>query len=347
MTRFLRKHLAACEAYEPGEQKADLLVKLNTNESPYPPSTRVLTEITSAASRLMRYPSPTAEKARAAAARRFGTAPGNVFVGNGSDEILRLIFQAYLEPGDSVVCPVPTYTLYEVLLRFAQTEFIPVARADDFHVDIEKTAAAGGKVTVVATPNSPTGTVTPVDDLRALAERVPGVLLIDEAYADYSTTSALGLVNEFDNVIVARTLSKSYSLAGLRVGFAIASEGIIADLLRIKDSYNVSLLGDAGAAAALEDVGHFESNRDRILATRIRLEEELRLIGWNVLPSGANFIFAFPPANDGRKVYEFLRERGVLVRWFDYDPRISGGVRISVGTDEEIDKLLEVVRAYG
>lgn len=351
-SRFLRAALAKAPPYVPGEQVESQVVKLNTNECPYPPSPRALEAIAQAAPRLNRYPRPDADNARAALARSLGVTPDEVFVANGSDETLRLAFQAFVDPGATVAWSTPTYTLYAILAGFAEARVVDVPRRDDWSVDVDALAAvrgADGKpaaLTIVASPNSPTGTVTPVADLERLAG-AGGLLLVDEAYADFAGVTAASLVRRYDNVLVARTLSKSYSLAGLRVGFAVAHPDLIAAFRLLKDSYNVSMTADAGAAAAIDDAAYARDLVDRVLATRGRLVAALEARGWKVSPSGANFVFAVPPGGDGEGVYRRLKEAGVLVRWFGSDPRTAPGVRITVGTDAEIDRLLQEIKRNG
>ena len=347
MSRYLRPHLAAAPPYVPGEQLTRPVIKLNTNECPYPPSSAVIAAVQEVAPRLMRYPRPDADNARRAFAETAGLPENMVFVGNGSDEILRIAFQAYVAPGDRVAWSTPTYTLYEILANFAEAKIIDVPRAEaDFAVNIRQLGSVGAKLTILATPNSPTGTVTPLDEIETLLS-FGGLVLVDEAYADFQGTSAMDLVRRHDNLIVVRTLSKSYALAGLRVGFAVASPDLIADFQKLKDSYNVSLLADAGAAAALRDVDYAVALRQKVVSTRSRLEKRLTELGFMVHKSGANFIFAVPPDKNGRRVYDFLRKENIIVRWFETDPRISEGIRITVGPDDEIDRLLEVIERHG
>lgn len=351
-SRFLRAALATVPPYLPGEQVETEVVKLNTNECPYPPSPRALEAIARASSRINRYPRPDADNARAAMARSLGVTPDEVFVANGSDETLRLAFQAFVDPGATVAWSTPTYSLYAVLAGFAEARIVDVPRRDDWSIDIDALAAvrgADGKpaaLTIVASPNSPTGTVTPLEDLERLV-RAGGLVLVDEAYADFAGVTAASLVRRYDNLLVARTLSKSYSLAGLRVGFAVAHPDLIAAFRLLKDSYNVSMTADAGAAAAIDDAEYARDLVDRVLATRGRLVAALEARGWRVSPSGANFVFAVPPDRDGERVYRRLKEAGVLVRWFGSDPRTAPGIRITVGTDAEIDRLLQEIERNG
>jgi histidinol-phosphate aminotransferase len=350
VTSFLRPQLREAPPYVPGEQLTGPIIKLNTNECPYPPSPAAIAAIEAASARLMRYPPPDADDARRALAKRMNVTEDEVFVANGSDETLRLCFQAYVDPGETVAWSTPTYTLYEVLANFAAARIVDVPRLESFEVDVDGLIAAQTKMTIVATPNSPTGMVTPVRDLERLAEgleRAGGLLVIDEAYADFAEVTAVSLIRRFSNVIVARTLSKSYALAGLRVGFALSSRGIISEFRLLKDSYNVGVLGNAGAAAALDDEAYAAELRRKVVATRRRLAERLGALGWRVYPSGANFLFAEPSNGNGQAIYERLRAAGIIVRWFGSDPRTARGVRITIGTDDEIDRFLEAVETNG
>lgn len=342
MSRFLRPHLAHAQEYVPGEQWTGAIVKLNTNESPYDPSPRVAEAVARVAGRLMRYPPADAKDAREAFARKFNLPPEMIFVSNGSDEILRIAFQAYIAPDDRVAWSTPTYTLYEVLAHFAAARVIDVPRDDDFRIPVKQLGSVGAKLTIIANPNSPTGTVTPTEDIETLAS-FGGLIVIDEAYADFAGVTAIDLTRKFDNIIVIRTLSKSYALAGLRVGFAVAHPDIIADFMRLKDSYNVSVMANAGAAAALEDEDHARMIRGKTIATRDRVSARLGEIGFRVYPSGTNFLFMIPPDKNGKRLYENLRDRGILVRWFESVPRISEGIRVTIGTDGEMDKFMEAV----
>lgn len=346
MTRFIRPLIDRSPAYTPGEQRAGKLIKLNTNECPYTPSPRVVEAVTAAAQRLMRYPEPDADRACEALARKLGVPRACVLAANGSDETLRLVFQAYVDPGESVAWSTPTYTLYQVLANFAGARVVDVPRRADFTVPVAELAEVRAKLTILCTPNSPTGTVTPFAELEQLA-RTGRLLLVDEAYADFTGHTAVELTQKYDNVIVARTLSKSYALAGLRVGFAVAHPSLIDELRKLKDSYNVSMCANYGAAAALEDDAYAVDLQRRIVATRERLMAGLQKLGWKVHPTGSNFVFAEPRDRKGRAVHDFLSAAGILVRCFPDDPRTAAGIRITVGTDAEIDRLLEVLGEYG
>jgi len=341
---YFREAVDRLAGYVPGFQpKVRDFVKLNTNENPYPPSPAVLEAIRAQFDRLRLYPDPTADVAREQVATLHDVAVDNVIIGNGSDELLTLAIRAFVEAGETVSFPEPTYSLYEVLVRIQGAVNRPVPFADDWSLP-EALFGNDSPLTFLANPNAPTGTLLPTDAVRKLADSLDGMLLVDEAYADFAETNCMTLATECGNVIVTRSLSKSYSLAGLRVGFAVASAEIIAGLMKIRDSYNVDRLAAAGAAAAIADEAHLEANTGRIRKTRARLTEELAKLGFETLPSQANFVLTRPPGGLPAKDYfDALWERLILVRWFDRD-RVRDFVRISIGTDEETDKLLDATR---
>ena len=341
---YFRKAIDGMEGYVPGFQpKVADYVKLNTNENPYPPSPAVLDAIRAEMSRLGRYPDPTSDAVRREVAKLFEVDVDNVIVGNGSDELLSMAVRSFVEPGEPVAYPSPTYSLYEVLVNIQGARNRPVAFPDDWSLP----AGLFGNdapLTLVSNPNSPTGTPVPPDDALRLAGSLSGVLVIDEAYVDFAETHCMALAKTHANVIVMRTVSKSYSLAGLRLGFAVASEEIIAGLMKVKDSYNLDRLAIAGGAAALADQVHMRENIAKVKATRTRLVRELDALGFSTLPSQANFVLTRPP--DGLpapEYYEKLWEELILIRWLDQD-RVRDYVRISIGTDAEIDRLLTVTR---
>lgn len=339
-TRFTRPTVAAMTGYVPGEQPQDRrYIKLNTNENPYPPSPRVIAAVRAAVGDELRlYPDPMANVLRDRAAAVYGLRRENVLVGNGSDELLNLIVRACVGPGERVVYPYPTYSLYDTLVTLQEGEAVHVAYPTNFSLPAGLVEARG-RVTFVCHPNSPSGTAVPIAAIGALAGQVAGLLVVDEAYVDFAEANGLGLVRAHDNVIVLRTFSKSFSLAGMRVGLAFAAPSIISELLKVKDSYNVTRLSIVAATAALEDYEWMEANVARIRRTRQRLTEELRRRDYAVLPSQSNFVLARRPGRSLEPVYVGLKERGVLVRYFA-TPELADALRISVGTDAEIDALL-------
>lgn len=344
---FVRPTVAAMTGYVPGEQPQDRrYIKLNTNENPYPPSPRVLEALRLAATADLRlYPDPLANALRDRAAGVYGLARDNILVGNGSDELLNLIIRACVGTRDRVVFPYPTYSLYDTLVTIQDGAPVHVPYPADFALP-DGLAAANGRVTFVCHPNSPSGTPVPIDRLRALADAVSGLLVVDEAYVDFADASALPLVRTHENVVVLRTFSKSFSLAGMRVGLAFGAPSLIGELLKVKDSYNVTRLSIVAATAALEDYAWMEANVARIRATRQRLTEALRGHGFAVPPSQSNFVLARRPGQRQDGTYRALKERGILVRYFD-SVELRDALRITVGTDAEVDALLAQLSDLG
>ena len=341
--RLFRENIEAMGGYVPGEQpQQDDTIKLNTNENPYPPSPRVIEAIRRAAgARLRKYPDPVANAFRDAAAKQFGVTRDQIIAGNGGDDILTIVTRALAGPGDRVISPSPSYTLYRVLaqLQDARFEAVPFAHGWRLPDDFGDTDV---RLAFVPNPNSPTGTMVSNEALLAVADRIGGALLVDEAYVDFADTSAHELVGRHPRVIVLRSMSKSYSLAGARFGFAIASEPVIAGLMKVKDSYNCDALSMAAATAAIEDQDYMRKTREQICATRVRLTGRLRAMGFDVLDSQSNFVWTEHARVPAREIYEKLKARKILVRYMDYAGQLEGN-RISIGTDEEIDALLDAL----
>jgi len=322
------------------------VIKLNTNENPYPPSPRVLEALARASSADLRlYPDPEARALRARAAAVYGVPAERIMVGNGSDELLQLLLRATVDPGQRVAFPVPTYSLYDTLVAAQGGCAVRVPFGEDWRLPAGL-ADAGARLTFLCNPNAPSGTLVPTADVARLARAVEGVLVVDEAYVDFAHTSALPLVADHDNVVVLRTLSKSFSLAGLRIGLAFAHPDLLAGLRTVKDSYNVNRLSLAAAEAALGDLRWMEANVARIRATRGRLTRGLAELGWHVLPSETNFVLARRRGVDQAPTAAALARRDILVRHFAV-PRLFDALRITVGTDEEIDALLAALRDLG
>ena len=344
---FTRPVVTTMSGYVPGEQpREQRYIKLNTNENPYPPSPRVLEAIRAAVNDDLRlYPDPLASGLRERAAAVYGVRPENVLAGNGSDELLSLVVRACVGAGDRVVYPYPTYSLYDTLVTVQEGQAIHVPYPPDFALPAGL-ADARGRLTFVCHPNSPSGTPVSVEDIRALAQTVAGLLVVDEAYVDFAETTALPLTQQCDNVIVLRTFSKSFSLAGLRIGLAFGPAAVIDELLKVKDSYNVTRLSIVAAIAALEDYAWMEANAARIRRTRQRLIDSLRAMGFSVLPSQSNFVLARCPGRSLEDAYRGLKARGILVRYFAI-PELRDALRISVGSDAEIDALLAALQAMG
>lgn len=340
VSRFFLPHVARMSGYQPGEQPRDgAYVKLNTNENPYPPSPRVAAAVAAAlGERLRRYPDPLGTAFRATAARHHGVTPDMILPGNGSDDLLTIITRAFAGPGDVIVSPTPSYILYRTLAELQDARLVEVPFSADWTLDPDAFAAPGAKLAFLANPNSPSGTCLTPAQVAAIAARLDAPLVVDEAYADFAETDCIGLVRDHPNVIVTRSFSKGYSLAGLRLGYLIARPELVEGLVKVKDSYNCDTLSLAGGAAALEDREYFLGCRAQILATRARLTAAVRALGFTAAESRANFVWCTGhPGAVG--IYEALKARKVLVRLMRY-PGHAPGLRITVGTDPEVDLLL-------
>jgi histidinol-phosphate aminotransferase len=350
---FWSPRIGALQPYVPGEQpRIDGLVKLNTNENPYPPSPAVLDAIQAAAAHgLERYPDPESQALREAIATRHGLRAEQVFVGNGSDEVLAHAFFAFFQQAEPLLFPDVTYSFYRVYAQLYGIDCAlqPVDAA--LRIDVEALAARaaqGCAGLVIANPNAPTGIGLPLADIERLLRACPArVVLVDEAYVDFGGESALALVDRHPNLLVVQTLSKSRSLAGLRVGFACGQAPLIEALTRVKNSFNsypLDRLAQAGAIAAMQDEAWFAQTRDAVIDTREGLVLQLEDFGFEVLPSQANFVFARHPSHDAAALAAALRERAVLVRHFA-QPRIADYLRISIGTRAQCGKLVDALAA--
>ena len=343
---YFRENIDEMAPYVPGEQpRADEKVaKLNTNENPYPPSQRALAVLHDYDGELLRrYPDPMAERFCNTAAGVLGVPEGWIVPGNGSDDLILMISRACLERGRKVVYPVPTFEFYHVQAAIENAEIVEIPFGEDFALPLDDIIRAAGAVTFVARPNSPSGTAAPIEQLDRLAKELPGLLVIDEAYTDFADDDALELVGKNENVVALRTLSKGYSLAGLRLGFAVAQRPVVEGLLKTKAIYNVDALACAVGAAAMEDQRHKNANVEKIKASRKALTDELGELGFHVWPSQANFLLVRPPAGDARAIYQSLKERGILVRYFK-GPLLDDKLRITIGTDEQNDALVRALR---
>ena len=343
---YFRSNIERMAGYTPGKQPKDgKYVKLNTNENPYPPSQKVLDAIQKAVNKDLRlYPDPLAVEAKEKIASVLGVKPGQVILGNGSDDILTIIIRSFVGYNEKVAVPYPTYSLYETLIEFQEGELCNVDFREDFSLP-EDIIIKGAKVTFLSNPNSPSGTLIPPETVSELAEKIDGVLVIDEAYVDFADSNCLELVDRHDNIIVLRTLSKSYSLAGLRLGFGIAQEQLINGMIKVKDSYNVDRLCIAGVIAALDDQESMKENVRKIRSTREFLTSSLTKLGFFVYPSQSNFVFARSPKGINTKnLFYELTKRKILVRYFD-KPGTDNCLRITIGTDEEIRILMDNISA--
>lgn len=344
MKKFVRKNIRQMDGYVPGAQPAcfEGIIKLNTNENAYPPSPKVIEAIRDwmVNGRSLRYyPDPTSMQLREIAADLYQVKPEEVIIGNGSDELLRLAFTLCTEPGRGVAFPVPTYSLYPVLARIqdAPVEEIFFEDPDSLPGALYKSDA---RLVIVANPNPPYGTVFPLDPIERLCQSDERCVVLDEAYADFCDVTAIPLIKDYANLFVTRTLSKSLSLAGDRIGLGFAQAALIRELDKVRDSYNVSTLAQVAAIAALQDQDYFLETRNRICATRDRFRQALIERGARVPESGGNFVFVRWPGRDGAKIHKELERKGIFIRYFD-DPILKGGVRISIGTDEQMDRVLQ------
>lgn len=348
MSRFLDEKYRSLECYTPGEQPQDRkYVKLNTNESPYPPSEEVINSIKDKdISDLRLYSDPECRVLRKKLAERYGVNEGNIYLSNGSDDILNFAFMAYCSDGKGVAFPDITYGFYSVYAELYRSDAQIIPLEDDFSIDPDKYCNIS-KTVVIANPNAPTGRCLCVQDIeRIVATNKNNVVVIDEAYVDFGAESCLPLIKKYDNLLIVRTFSKSRALAGARLGFAIASEVIIEDLNKIKFStnpYNVNRLTLLAGAAAIDSDEYFSQNCKRIAATREKTVLALESLGFYTVPTKANFIFAKHPDISGRDLYLKLKERGILIRHFS-SPRISEFNRITVGSEEEMSIFLKTTK---
>lgn len=351
--RFWNSRTASMIPYVPGEQPRDrVFVKLNTNENPYAPAPEVAAVFTpSLAEQLRLYPDPNSLELRRAIAGYYGLLPEQIFVGNGSDEVLAFAFQAFFEPDGcfdpscAVVFPDITYSFYPVYARSGHLNWRTVSLNDDFTVPLDLLGKPSAGI-VLANPNAPTGIAAPASSIAWLADQDRDrLIIVDEAYVDFGAESMVSFLGEYDNLLVIQTFSKSRSLAGLRLGFAMGAPELIQGLERVRDSFNsytVNRLAQAAGKAALTAASWFEETRARIIRSRKRLAQALSERNFEVLPSAANFLFVRHPEKTGEELYLTLKEKGVLVRHFN-QPRIHDFLRITVGTDAEIDTLISIL----
>ena len=347
MSKFWSPFVRDLVPYVPGEQpKLTKLVKLNTNENPYGPSPKAIEAMRAEVNDNLRlYPDPNSDLLKQAVARYYGVESNRVFLGNGSDEVLAHAFMALLKHDKPILLPDITYSFYPVYCGLHGIDSISIPLDDNFAIRVSDYAQENGGI-IIANPNAPTGHLLPLADIERLAASHPqSVVVIDEAYIDFGGETAIGLINRYRNLLVVRTLSKSHSLAGLRVGYAVGDPALIEALERIKNSFNsypLDRLAIAGAAAALEDKAYLETTRQRVMNSRAALVAKLHTLGFEVLPSAANFIFARHPQHDAGGLMASLRERSVIVRHFRL-PRIDQHLRITVGTDEQCAALTEAL----
>jgi histidinol-phosphate aminotransferase len=343
MANLIRKSVEALAGYVPGEQPdSPDVVKLNTNENPYlcaPEVQDILREIDVA--ELAKYPDPVCTEVRKVIAEKHEVGIGNVFAGNGSDEVLALCIRAFVErAGGSVGFFDPSYSLYPVLAEIEDVETRPVALDENFGWQMPDGYEAS--IFFLTNPNAPTGMLFPKDKVEAFIQQFPGVVVIDEAYVDFASENCMEFATKHDNVIVARTLSKSYALAGIRFGYCVGSKELIGAMYKIKDSYNVNMLTQEVARVALLDSGAMEAICTAVKDVRGFFAKELANLGFKVYPSEANFLWVKPPAPGAKVLFEQLRQRNVFVRWFDGE-RTKDFLRITVGTQDQMMKMVEAI----
>jgi histidinol-phosphate aminotransferase len=346
MTRFVLPHISRMAGYVPGEQpQGGEFIKLNTNENPYPPSPRVKAALCEAVNdRLRLYPDPLSTAFRRAVAELHAVSPEMVMAGNGSDDLLTILTRAFVGPGDLAGFPSPSYLLYRTLTELQGGQPVVVPYQSDWSLGTGPGAVRGLKVFWLANPDSPSGTAITREQVAELAASLDCPLVVDEAYADFAEVSrhSIPLLAECPNVIVTRSFSKGYGLAGIRLGYLVARPEVVEQLTKIKDSYNCDTLSQVAGVAALADQAYLNETRSKIIATRGRLTAELRAMGFTVPESQSNFVWATtgPPA---RETFQRLKDRKILVRLMAY-PGYPEGLRITIGTDQEIDQLLKNLR---
>jgi len=343
---YFRPEIESTAGYVPGEQPQDgEFIKLNTNENPYPPSPAVGRAIEETIRRLRKYPDPMACEFRRRAAELLGVSPDWILCGNGSDDILTIVTRTFVGQGQLLRLPYPSYILYKTLAELQGARSEEVRFNADWSLPAEFAKGRDDlRVVFLANPNSPSGTMVPPERVLEIAEQLPCPLLVDEAYVDFADVNCMLLVAKCEKIMVSRTLSKSYALAGLRFGYIVAQPHIIEQLIKVKDSYNCDALAIAGATAAIGDQAWLAANRAKILATRRRLVAEMRNLGFVTVDSQSNFTWNAHPSLPVRPIYERLKRDRILVRYMNY-PGWGDGLRISVGTDVEIDACLEKLKA--
>ena len=346
-------HVQNLHAYVPGEQpQGEGWVKLNTNENPYPPSPKVAEAVAAEVSQLRKYPEPVSRELRAAIGERFGLTQSNVIIGNGSDNILDLITRCFVD-AEGAGHTVPSYSLYPVVAGMSDKGLVDVPFTREMKLDVDAIAALNTSVFFLTSPNAPTGVAFTCAEIASVLDRIDGLLVVDEAYVDFGGETAAPLLQEYQNLIIVRTFSKSYGLAGMRVGFALADAGIVNILDRVRDAYNLDRIAQAAALAAFEDTQYFDEQCAKVVATREQTRAELDRFGWFTYPSAANLLFTEPKnalgesgAEVARELFEYLKASKVLVRYFPGHPLTCAFIRVSIGTDTEMKAFLTAVESW-
>ena len=344
----VRPNIAAMSGYEPGEQPpVGKILKLNTNENPYPPSPKVVQAIQQAAtSGLERYPNPMATPFRLAASALWKVPADWILAGNGSDDLLTILTRAFVGETYSLRLPYPSYILYRTLAHIQAAQYEEVSFSNDWQLgDAFAEPSENVRLVFLPNPNSPSGTVVPRETIAAWADRLDCPLVVDEAYADFAESSCIPLVADHPNLVVTRTLSKSYGLAGIRFGYLVAQPAIVEQLAKVKDSYNCDAISIAAATAAISDQAWLAENVAKIREERSRLTKELEQLGFSVQPSHANFVWCTHPSQHHQTLYQHLKDEGILVRYMDYPP-YGDGLRITVGTPTQTDAVITVLSQH-
>jgi len=337
---YFRDNSEKIKGYEPGFQPKSVdIIKLNTNENPYLPSPQAVETLSRInVEQLRRYPDPLGTAFRQAAAEIHGVSPDNIMCCNGGDDLLTIAFRAFCDENRPVAYPVPTYSLYPVLANLQNCKALEVPFDHEFNLPAEL-AKTGAALTIVCNPNAPSGSFVSVGEMASLADELSGVLLIDEAYVDFADENCAGLVKDFDNVIILRSMSKGYGLAGLRFGYAIAPAELISGLMKVKDSYNVDAVAIAVATAAIKDQEYFKQTVEKVKKARELLTEQLRALKFEVPQSYSNFVLAETKSCQAKVIYDKLVQRNIYVRYFDL-PGLENKLRITVGTEQQNDKVI-------
>lgn len=348
MSKFWSVIVRELNPYVPGEQpKLQNLVKLNTNENPYGPSPKVIAALQAEAAETLRlYPDPNSDKLKEAIAQNYDLSASQVFVGNGSDEVLAHVFQALLKHSRPLIFPDITYSFYPVYCGLYEIEFETIALNAQFEIHVDDFDRPNGGI-ILPNPNAPTGIPLALAEIEKILKfNTESVVVIDEAYVDFGTESAVKLINTYPNLLVTHTFSKGRSLAGLRVGYALGHKDLIEALIRVKDSFNsypIDRFAEAGAVAAMQDKAYFEETCKKVIATRVALVSDLQGLGFDILPSGANFVFAKHLEREGADLAAKLREKNVVVRHFSKPQRVSNYLRITIGTDAQSKQLINAL----
>ena len=342
----IRSNIEAMAGYTPGEQINDPeILKLNTNENPYPPSPKVFEAIQAAlnANSLRKYPQPWGNSFRHAASQALDIDPDSIIIGNGSDDILTILTRTFVREGATIVSPTPSYTLYRTLAEIQNAKFVAVPFTSDWKLP-DRWPEPDADLTFLPNPNSPSGTLLSHAEISRLTEQLQGPLVLDEAYVLFAERSGLPLLHDHDNIIITRSLSKSHALAGIRFGFGIAKPEIVREMVKVKDSYNCDVLSLAAATAAIADAGYYDDIRDRVIASREQLANELEQLGFEVTPGQANFVWCRHPGGEHQRIADQLKAKKILIRYMSY-PVYGDGLRITVGTLVEMDRFITTLKA--